>query len=119
MKLFRFAQILLFPLVLLAQEKEITNEEIWNFDFSVKSLQEIHPLSSVSQYSVLELDPIRQISKVIAYDYATANLVGEIVNSSSILNIKNNLNVFKRITFLLNVLLFLNFHCFIDKKSLN
>ena len=83
MKLFRFAQILLFPLVLLAQEKEITNEEIWDFDFSVKSLQEIHPLSSVSQYSVLELDPIRQTSKVIAYDYATANLVGEIVNSAT------------------------------------
>lgn len=83
MKLFRFAQILLFPFVLLAQVKEITNEEIWNFDFSVKSLQEIHPLSSVSQYSVLELDPIRQTSKVIAYDYATANLVGEIVNSAT------------------------------------
>ncbi|MBA22685.1 MAG: S9 family peptidase [Flavobacteriales bacterium] len=83
MKLFQFAQILLFPLVLLAQEKEITNEEIWNFDFSAKSLQEIHPLSSVSQYSVLELDPIKRTSKVVAYDYATAKLAGVIVNSAT------------------------------------
>ena len=43
MKLFRFALVLVFPLALVAQEKEITNEEIWDFDFSPKSLQEIHP----------------------------------------------------------------------------
>ena len=83
MKLFRFALVLVFPLALVAQEKEITNEEIWDFDFSPKSLQEIHPLTSASQYSVLELDPRKRTSKVVAYDYATAKLAGEIVNSAT------------------------------------
>ena len=83
MKLFRFALFIAFPLALVAQEKEITNEEIWDFDFSPKSLQEIQPLTSTSQYSVLELDPKKRTSKVVAYDYATAKLAGEIVNSAT------------------------------------
>ena len=53
MKLLRLALVLVFPFTLIAQKKEITNEEIWNFEFSSESLEEIHPLTTVSQYTVL------------------------------------------------------------------
>jgi dipeptidyl-peptidase-4 len=83
MKLLRLALVLVFPFTLIAQKKEITNEEIWNFEFSSERLEEIHPLTTVSQYTVLEVDRRTQTSKIVAYDYATANVTEEIVNSAS------------------------------------
>jgi len=72
-----------FPFALVAQTKEITNEEIWNFEFSSERLEEIHPLTTVSQYTVLEVDRRTRTSKVVAYDYVTANVTEEIVNSAT------------------------------------
>ena len=83
MKLLRLALVLVFPFALVAQTKEITNEEIWNFEFSSERLEEIHPLTTVSQYTVLEVDRRTRTSKVVAYDYATANVTEEIVNSAT------------------------------------
>ena len=83
MKLLRLALVLVFPFTLIAQKKEITNEEIWNFEFSSERLEEIHPLTTVSQYTVLEVDRRTQTSKIVAYDYATANVTEEVVNSAS------------------------------------
>lgn len=84
MKLLRFALALLFPLALVAQTKNITNEEICNFEFSTERLEEIHPLTTVSQYSVLEIDRKNRTSKVVAYDYATAQVAEEIINSANL-----------------------------------
>ncbi len=72
----------LFPLIVLGQIKNISNNEIWSFQFSPKLLEEIHPLTSASQYTVLEINREDQTSKVIAYDYATGEIVQEIVNSA-------------------------------------
>lgn len=83
MKLVRFALVLVFPFALVAQTKEITNKEIWNFEFSSERLEEIHPLTTVSQYTILEVDRRTRTSKVVAYDYATANVTEEIVNSAT------------------------------------
>ncbi|PTM01293.1 MAG: S9 family peptidase [Candidatus Arcticimaribacter sp.] len=83
MKLVRLALVLVFPFALVAQTKEITNEEIWNFEFSSERLEEIHPLTTVSQYTVLEVDRRTRTSKVVAYDYVTANVTEEIVNSAT------------------------------------
>ena len=83
MKLLRLALVLVFPFALVAQTKEITNKEIWNFEFSSERLEEIHPLTTVSQYTVLEVDRRTRTSKVVAYDYATANVTEEIVNSAT------------------------------------
>ena len=83
MKLLRLALVLVFPFALVAQTKEITNEEIWNFEFSSERLEEIHPLTTVSQYTVLEVDRRTRTSKVVAYDYATAEATEEIVNSAT------------------------------------
>ena len=83
MKLLRLALVLVFPFALVAQTKEITNEEIWNFEFSSERLEEIHPLTTVSQYTVLEVDRRTRTSKVVSYDYATANVTEEIVNSAT------------------------------------
>ena len=83
MKLLRLALVFVFPFALVAQTKEITNEEIWSFEFSSERLEEIRPLTTVSQYTVLELDRRTQTSKVVAYDYATAEVAEEIVNSAT------------------------------------
>ena len=83
MKLLRLALVLVFPFALVAQTKEITNKEIWNFEFSSERLEEIHPLTTVSQYTVLEVDRRTRTSKVVSYDYATANVTEEIVNSAT------------------------------------
>ena len=83
MKLLRLALVLVFPFALVSQTKEITNEEIWNFEFSSERLEEIHPLTTVSQYTVLEVDRRTRTSKVVAYDYATAEATEEIVNSAT------------------------------------
>ena len=83
MKLLRLALVLVFPFALVVQTKEITNEEIWNFEFSSERLEEIHPLTTVSQYTVLEVDRRTRTSKVVSYDYATANVTEEIVNSAT------------------------------------
>ena len=65
MKLLRLALVFVFPFALVAQTKEITNEEIWSFEFSSERLEEIRPLTTVSQYTVLELDRRTQTSKVV------------------------------------------------------
>ena len=82
MKLLKVVLFFIAPISLFGQLKKITNKEIWNFEFSAEKLQEIHPLNSASQYTVLEVNRKIRVSKVVAYDYATAEFAEEIVNSS-------------------------------------
>ena len=46
MKLLKVILFFIAPVALFGQSKKITNNDIWNFEFSAESLQEIHPLTS-------------------------------------------------------------------------
>ena len=70
-----------------AQDKVLTNEAIWNWEFSQETLESIHPLKSQSAYTVLKVDYETRQSKVILYDYATAKELAVLVDSSSAVNI--------------------------------
>jgi dipeptidyl-peptidase-4 len=83
MKLLKVILFFIAPVALFGQSKKITNNDIWNFEFSAERLQEIHPLTSASQYTVLEVNRRARTSKVVAYDYATAAIAEEIVSSSA------------------------------------
>ena len=83
MKLLKVIFFFVAPVALFGQSKKITNNDIWNFEFSAERLQEIHPLTSASQYTVLEVNRRARTSKVVAYDYATAAIAEEIVSSSA------------------------------------
>ena len=82
MKLLKVVLFFIAPISLFGQLKKITNKEIWSYEFSAEKLQEIHPLNSASQYTVLEVNRKTRVSKVVAYDYATAEFAEEIINSS-------------------------------------
>ena len=87
MKLLKTALFLLLPLALFGQTKKITNDDIWNFEFSAERLEVIHPLTTASQYTVLKVDRRTRTSKVVAYDYATAKEAEEVVNSANSISV--------------------------------
>ena len=87
MKLLKTVLFLLLPLALFGQTKKITNDDIWNFIFSTERLEAIHPLTTASQYTVLKVDRRTRTSKVVAYDYATAKEVEEVVNSATSISV--------------------------------
>ena len=65
------------------QQKELTNEAIWNWEFSQQTLESIHPMSSQSAYTVLKVDYQAQQSKIVMYDYATAQELAVLVDSAT------------------------------------
>ena len=67
---------------LVGQNKQLTNEAIWNFEFSQETLASIHPLNSESAYTVIEVDYQSRQSKIVMYDYATAKELAVLVDSS-------------------------------------
>lgn len=77
--------LLLFLVItqLNAQEKQLTNEAIWNWEFSQKTLESIYPLTTQSAYTVLKVDYQKQQSKIVLYDYATAEELYVLVDSST------------------------------------
>ena len=75
--------LFLFASHINAQEKQLTNEAIWNWEFSQKTLESIHPLTTQSAYTVLKVDYQQQQSKIILYDYATAEELAVLVDSSA------------------------------------
>ena len=87
MKLLKAALFLLLPLALFGQTKKITNDDIWNFEFSAERLEAIHPLTTASQYTVLKVDRRTRTSKVVAYDYATAKEAEEVLNSATTISV--------------------------------
>ena len=87
MKLLKTVLFLLLPLALFGQTKKITNDDIWNFEFSAERLEAIHPLTTASQYTVLKVDRRTRTSKVVAYDYATAKEAKEVVNSATSISV--------------------------------
>ena len=87
MKLLKTVLFSLLPLALFGQTKKITNDDIWNFEFSAERLEAIHPLTTASQYTVLKVDRRTRTSKVVAYDYATAKEAKEVVNSATSISV--------------------------------
>ena len=64
------------------QKQQLTNEAIWNWEFSQETLASIHPLTSESAYTVIEVDYRNRQSKIVMYDYATAKEIAVLVDSS-------------------------------------
>lgn len=65
-----------------AQEKTLTNEAIWNWEFTQNTLESIHPLTEQSAYTVLKVNYSERTSKIVLYDYATAKEIDVLVDAS-------------------------------------
>ena len=74
--------VLFFALSVFGQKQQLTNEAIWNWEFSQETLASIHPLTSESAYTVIEVDYRNRQSKIVMYDYATAKEIAVLVDSS-------------------------------------
>ena len=73
---------LFISISLVGQNQRLTNEAIWNFEFSQETLASIYPLNSESAYTVIEVDYQSRQSKIVMYDYATAKELAVLVDSS-------------------------------------
>jgi len=75
--------VLFLSLTVFGQKKQLTNEAIWNWEFSQETLASIHPLHTESAYTVIEVDYRNRQAKIVMYDYATAKEIAVLVDSSS------------------------------------
>ena len=75
--------LLFFAAGITAQEKQLSNEIIWNWEFAPETLEKIHPLKGKSAYSVIKVDYANRASKVVLYDYATAKELEVLVDSKN------------------------------------
>ena len=75
--------LLFFTAGITAQEKQLSNEIIWNWEFAPETLEKIHPLKGKSAYSVIKVDYANRASKVVLYDYATAKELEVLVDSKN------------------------------------
>ncbi|WOD44385.1 S9 family peptidase [Hwangdonia lutea] len=82
-------------LILSAQTKQITLNEIWDGTFSTKRMDVLHSMKNGQQYSVLNFDRNTRSTSIDIYDYKTLKKIKTLVNSSSI----NELNYFTDYTF--------------------
>ncbi len=78
-----FLLLLFFGVQINGQQKALTNEAIWDFEFSQETLASIHPLKSQSAYTVIKIDYEKRQSKVVMYDYATAKELAVLVDSAT------------------------------------
>lgn len=69
---------------LVAQEKSITLEEIWSFEFYQEGMQSLQSLKNGESYIVQEFDRSKPETRVDIYSYATGEKTGELINSSNI-----------------------------------
>lgn len=87
LKTFFSSLLLLFVVSSFAQNKELTNEAIWNWEFAQETLESIYPLKSQNAYTVLKVDYKNRTAKIIFYEYATAKELAVLVDSSAAANI--------------------------------
>ena len=83
MRFYLSSLLLLFFVQINGQQKALTNEAIWDFEFSQETLASIHPLKSQSAYTVIKVDYEKRQAKIILYDYATAKELAVLVDSST------------------------------------
>ena len=79
--------LLFFTAGITAQEKQLSNEIIWNWEFAPETLEKIHPLKGKSAYSVIKVDYANRASKVVLYDYATAKELEVLVDSKNAIGV--------------------------------
>ena len=75
--------VLFLSLAVFGQKKQLSNEVIWDWEFSQETLASIHPLQSESAYTVIEVDYRNRQAKIVMYDYATAKEIAVLVDSAS------------------------------------
>ena len=75
--------VLFLSLAVFGQKKQLSNEVIWDWEFSQETLASIHPLKSESAYTVIEVDYRNRQAKIVMYDYATAKEIAVLVDSAS------------------------------------
>ncbi|MDO1501527.1 S9 family peptidase [Winogradskyella maritima] len=70
--------------VLVAQDKQISLEDIWSGEFRTQGMQALHSMANGKQYSVLNFDRASRNSSIDIYDYKTLEKVETILNSADI-----------------------------------
>lgn len=68
----------------LAQNKQISLEEIYQGAFRVEGMDKLHPLKNGKQYTILNIDKTLRKSSIDKYDYETLDKVGSILSSSKL-----------------------------------
>lgn len=69
--------------MIVKSQTKLTNEAIWNWEFTPKTLASIHPLKSQSAYTVIKVDYTARQAKVVLYDFATAQELAVLVDSAT------------------------------------
>ncbi len=90
MKLYQFVfAFMLAATTVVAQEKKISLEEIWNGTFSQERLESLRSLNNGTEYIVLNQDRNAGTSSIDVYSYKTGEKVRSLVNSANLDQIKN------------------------------
>ena len=76
--------LLAFSNILLAQEKQITVEQVYKNEFRTEGMDALRSMKNGKQYTVLNIDRNTGLSSVDKYDYTTLKKVETIVNSADL-----------------------------------
>jgi len=77
-----------FLSITLAQEKQITVEEVYGGEFKTEKLDVLRSMKNGNQYTILSMDGTQTMSSIDKYDYATLEKVETIVSSADLPEIK-------------------------------
>ncbi len=69
---------------LVAQERQITLEEIWGGAFGTEGMDVLHSMKNGKQYSILNMDRKSRVISVDKYDYNTLEKVETIVSTENL-----------------------------------
>lgn len=78
------ALFLSFSFSLIAQQKQITLEEIWTGEFSTEGLDVLRSLKNGKEYAVLNQNYANRNSTVDVYDYKSGNKIKTLLNSAEL-----------------------------------
>ncbi len=73
-----------FTSLTIAQNKQLTLEEIWGGDFRTERMQSLHSMNNGKEYTVLNFDKVTGASAIDKYDYKTQQKVANLLTSSEI-----------------------------------
>ena len=79
----RYITFLLIFNSLLAQQKFLNNEDIWNFEFEPKVYESIYHFKTKNHYSTIEINRAKKKSKIVLRSYETGEVIDVILDSSS------------------------------------
>ena len=79
----RYITFLLIFNSLLAQQKFLNNEDIWNFEFEPKVYESIYHFKTKNHYSTIEINRAQKKSKIVLRSYETGEVIDVILDSSS------------------------------------